>query len=95
MGEKTTVKNAKLYVMKDGEYEEVTRIMSGVDFDGDQVKICDWNRDVQAEAKSCDDPKTFGFYGKITFRASLMTWIRLLDFSEGIKTWLRMKFGRK
>lgn len=85
MGEETTVKNAKLYVLNDGKYEEFSNAI----------------RDIQFTEESCDEPEIWHnpplseFSCKVEFRASLMTWIRLLGFSEGIKTWLWTKFRKK
>lgn len=85
MGEKSTIKSAKLYVQKDGKYEEFSKEIL----------------DIQLTEESCDEPEVWHnqplpeFSCEVEFRASLIAWIRLLGFSEGVKTWLWTKFRRK
>lgn len=90
MGEEHNVKNGTLYVLNDGKYEEVI-----------PFEITDVQSDIYIEDELShrpdlvEYPRTFEFSGEVEFRASLMAWIRMLGFFEGIKVWLWTKFGRK
>lgn len=90
MWEEHNAKNGMLYVLNDGKYEEVI-----------PFKITDVQSDIHIEDELShrpdlvEYPQTFEFSGEVEFRASLMAWIRMLGFFEGIKVWLWTRFRRK